>query len=69
MYVCNYKAAEAEKWRYVGGGDGAHRKDFLNFVSKVDKLKSYVIVSLKKINSSFKSCLLISLSEQVGLHA
>ena len=44
-YVLNYKAAEAEKWRCVGGGDGAHRKDFLNFVSKEDKVKSYVIVS------------------------
>ena len=44
-YVCNYKAAEAENWRCVGGGDGAHRKDLLNFVSKEDKIKSYVIKS------------------------
>ena len=52
--VCNYKAAEAENWRCVGGGDGAHRKDLLNFVSKEDKVKSYVIVSTEL------SCFLLS---------
>ena len=45
MYYIEYvttKPPKPKNWRCVGGGDGAHRKDFLNFVSKEDKVKSYV---------------------------
>ena len=31
------KPPKPKNWRCVGGGDGAHRKYFLNFVSKEDK--------------------------------
>ena len=40
MYYVTTKPPKPKNWRCVGGGDGAHRKDFLNFVSKEDKVKS-----------------------------
>ena len=56
MYLTT-KPPKPKNWRCVGGGDGAHRKDFLNFVSKEDKVKSYVIVSteLSRHRSFFKN--------------
>ena len=57
MYYIEYvttKPPKPKNWRCVGGGDGAHRKDLLIFVSKEEKVKSYVIVSTEL------SCFLLS---------